>query len=338
VTGVTASLATSDPFVTITDASASYGTMPAGGSVLGDGFGVSVLPSAPDGHVVTLRLHFSATEALCASDDDITLRVTTGHAGCAVAENFDVSPGWTIANSTTGGWAFGPPLGNDDANGPASAFSGANVYGTNLAGPYATNADYQLITGPYDLRGIRNAVLSYRRWLDNEPGADLASVDLSADGGANWLPLSSGFGYGEGWEAEAIDIASAATGWQDIRFRFRLRSDAATVRSGFYLDDLRVCGELLAKAPNGVGFSVRVAKVGNDLRIDWTPPALDPAHDLATGYRVYRSAVPATGFTNVVQTSSTYSVWPNEAASAATWFYLVVAENGGGTSADVPLP
>jgi hypothetical protein len=207
-----------------------------------------------------------------------------------------------------------------------------------LAGLYGNLADYRLTTGPYDLRGLRHPVLSYRRWLDNEPGVDLASVDLSTDGGSTWIPLVSGFGYGEGWESESIDIGSAALGSAGVRFRFRLQTDASTVRSGFYIDDLTVCGEQLAKAPNGVGASVRASKPGSDVRIDWSAPEADAYHDLPTGYRVYRSDGPAAGFVAVVQTSSRSVVWTNEAASPESWFYLVVAENGGGGSADLPTP
>jgi hypothetical protein len=262
--------------------------------------------------------------------------VTTGRGRCIV-ETFDANPGWTMNNSTGLGWAFGPPSGDNGVNGPAAAYTGVNVYGTNLAGPYGNNADYQLITTPFDAGKLRHAALSYRRWLDNEPGFDIASVELSTDQGSSWVPLVSGFGYGDGWEPEAIGIAPA-DGAQDVRFRFRLRTDGFTVRSGFYVDDVQVCGEDVTKAPNGVGSTLVVSKVGTDLRLDWSASPNDAAHDAATGYRVYRSTVPVAGYSIAVQTTLPFAVFGNEAVSGTNGFYLVVAQNFGGASPDVPAP
>jgi hypothetical protein len=293
---------------------------------------------APDEHVAVLHVSFQAAQPLCAATEDVPLRITTGRTGCVVLSPLDTNPGWVIANSTGSGWAFGPPAGDGGTAGPAAAYSGLSVYGTNLAGAYGNNADYRLTTVPYDLSTLRHGVLSYRRWLDNQPGFDLASVDVSNDGGGSWLPLWSGFGYGDGWEEESLDISQAADLAADVRFRFRLQSDAATVRSGFYLDDLTICGEGLTKPPNGVGPTLLIARVGGDLRADWGTSAIDAGHDAATGYTVYRSAAAGSGYAAESVASSTSALFVNEANAAGSWFYLVSAGNFGGSSQDVPAP
>jgi len=338
VSGVTAQLSTTDPFVTVTKAQASYGTIAPGASLPGDGFGLAIAPSAPDEHVATLHVSFVAETALCGSSEDVPLRISTGRAGCVAIEPLDANPGWTIANSTGSGWAFGPPAGDGGAGGPSAAFTGANVYGTNLSGAYATNADCQLITRPYDLGSLRHGVLSYRRWLDNERGFDLASVEASNDGGASWVPLWSGFGYGEGWEQETLDIAQVADGRSDVRFRFRLRTDGFNVLSGFYLDDLSICGEGLTKPPNGVGSSLRVAREGDDVKLVWNTAPVDAAHEAATSYAVYRSSMAAAGFAIAATTAAAPAVFAGEAGQPASWFTLVVGQNFGGSSPDVPAP
>ena len=337
VSGVGATLATTDPFVTILDGSASYGTIAPGASADGDGLTVSIASNAPDGYAAALTLTFAADQGLCGSVEIVPLTITTGHAGCAVVESFDANPGWTIENSTTGGWEFGPPLGDNGANGPSAAFTGTSVYGTNLSGPYGNDGDFKLTTPAYDLHRLRAATLRYRRWLDNETGMDLASVELSTDGGATWLPVTSGFAWGEGWQLESFDIAALADLAPSVRFRFRLRSSSLNARAGFYVDDLQVCGEDVTLRPNGVGASLLAGKQGTDLRLDWTVPGVDASHDPAIGYDVYRSDLASAGFAVAAQTAANLSVLAGELASP-TRFYLVAARNSGGASVDAPLP
>src|SRR4029079_8772204 len=147
----------------------------------------------PDGHVVTFTLTFTASQSLCAPVSTIDLRVTIGAATCpAISEPLDASPGWTIQNSDALGWAFGTPTGGGGNNGPTSGHTGNKVYGTNLTGAYGNSADYTLVTTPFNLTLVRGAELRFWRWLNNEAGYDIASVDLSPDG-VHFTSLWSGF-------------------------------------------------------------------------------------------------------------------------------------------------
>jgi hypothetical protein len=92
--------------------------------------------------------------------------------------------------------------------------------------------------------------LRFWRWLHNEAGFDIARTEMSIDGGETWTEVWSAFEYGEGWQQQRIDISDVADREDDVRFRFRLDSDANTARSGFYVDDVTVCGE---EVPNASG-------------------------------------------------------------------------------------
>lgn len=266
LSGVTAALATSDPWVTIVDPTATYGSIAPGAEADGDGFAVQVDPTAPDGHVATFTLSFAADQTLCASSDTVAVRLTTGAPSCPfAAETLDVDPGWTIANTGSGGWQFGPPAGNGGSTGPAAAHTGTSVYGTNLTGSYGSSGDFKLTTGAWDLRGLRASELRFWRWLDVEAGYDVASVEISSDAGVNWTEIWSGFAWGEGWQLQRVDISPWADQEQDVRFRFRLRSDVNTERAGFYVDDVSVCGEAVPSSAGKLRYeSHRIEDAGAD--------------------------------------------------------------------------
>jgi hypothetical protein len=178
-----------------------------------------------------------------------------------VERNLDEDPGWQVDNTGPGGWEFGPPQGDGGSTGPAVAPTGTNVYGTNLAGDYGDYGEYVLTTESFDLTGLRHSDLRFQEWLDNEAGFDIAKIEISTDGGQSWTEAWSGFEYGDGWKLRRLDVSSLADREEDVRFRFRLETDASTTRSGSYIDDLQICGE---EIPTVAGKLKHLAHVVND--------------------------------------------------------------------------
>ena len=248
--GISATLSSDDPYVSIIDNAASFPDMTAGSTAesIVNHFKFSVSVEAPDEHEIAFTLHFTSNQALCLQEANFTLRITKGFDSCPfLAEYLETNPGWTIENTDANGWEFGPPAGA--SGGPLSAHTGTNVYGTNLDGNYGNNADYKLTTVAYDMRGLRNAELRFWRWLNNEEGSDIASVGISTNG-VDFQEVWKGFGRDKEWEEQRYDISEIADQEETIYIRFRLKSDASATRSGFYIDDVTVCGE---EVPSSAG-------------------------------------------------------------------------------------
>jgi hypothetical protein len=268
VTGLTASLSTDDVHVEIVDASATIPDLAAGTEAQAvDPFRVRILADAPDGHVARLTVSFSANETLCRDGDDADLRVTRGFPSCPFeSESFDGDPGWT-ATGPGGGWEFGVPQGAGGNSGPDTAYSGNEVYATNLSGDYGSAAgDFVMSSTPFDLQGLRNAELRFRRWLNNEPAYDLARVEVSTDQ-VDWTEVWRGFGRDTGWEEIRVgnlppDIDDAAQVW----VRFALRQDGGGSRSGFYLDDVSFCGEAAPSAGGKIRYEAHTILEGDPNR------------------------------------------------------------------------
>ncbi|MEW5806038.1 MAG: M14 family zinc carboxypeptidase, partial [Acidobacteriota bacterium] len=250
VGAITATLSSSDPNVSILDSSATFPDIPAGGTAesLSNHFKIYVSSEALDGHEIPFTLTFTSNKTLCRSETSFMVRVTKGFESCPfAAEYLESDPGWTIENSDSLGWEFGPPAGA--SGGPPSAHTGTNVYGTNLDGNYGNNADYKLTTLAYDLRGLRNAELRFWRWLNNEEGADLASIEISTNG-VDFQEIWKGFGRDTQWEEYRYDVSSIADQEDLVYIRFRLKSDSYSSKSGFYIDDVTICGE---EVPSSAG-------------------------------------------------------------------------------------
>lgn len=242
ITSISATLSTSDTYISIIDGSASFPNLLAGetGESLADHFSFAVSPDAPDGHEAQFNLAYSSNEVLCQAESTFIVPITKGFRSCPfVAEYFDADPGWTIENNGADGWEFGSPTGT---GGPPSAYTGTNVYGTNLDGSHGSNGDFILTSQPFDLRGLRNAELKFMRWLENEAGFDIASIEYSLDG-VEFHEIWKGFGRDEEWEEHRYDISSWADQEEIVYIRFRLQSDGNTNWSGFYIDDVEICGE-----------------------------------------------------------------------------------------------
>jgi len=84
--------------------------------------------------------------------------------------------------------------------------------------------------------------------------------------------------------------------------------------------------------PNEVGNTLRLARDGaGHAVLTWTAPPVDPGHGAATLYRIVRSSVPEGPRPEVGSATSTRWVDVDALGTPDPYFYLVTAENSGGS-------
>ena len=180
----------------------------------------------------------------------VTLMV--GEAGPQLGWTMDSDPGWT----TEGDWAFGQPAGGGGSHGgpdPTSGFTGANVYGYNLAGDYPNDLPERHLTSTAmdcsDHHGVR---LRFRRWLGVEhPSYDHASVRVSSDG-VGWTTVWTNDSEiaDTSWVEMDLDIGAIADGESEVFLRWTMGStDGGWTYCGWNIDDVELLGLRVADTP-----------------------------------------------------------------------------------------
>src|SRR5699024_4058058 len=79
--------------------------------------------------------------------------------------------GW-LKTGTNNVWELGEPT-----SGPNEAFSGENVFATNLAGDYVANMDAELVMTPIDMPEDGEAYLQFTSWHNFEQGSSGTNFD-----------------------------------------------------------------------------------------------------------------------------------------------------------------
>jgi len=173
----------------------------------------------------------------------------------AVFHSFPMNsnPGWT----TMGQWAFGQPLGL--SGDPPSGFTGANVYGYNLAGDYPNNLTpvQYLTTTAINCTGLTNVQLRFRRWLGVESATyDHANIQVS-NNGTTWVNVWNHTGptlNEMSWSLQTYNIAATADNQPTVYLRWGMgTTDASVVYHGWNIDDI----EILANAPTACSSILR---------------------------------------------------------------------------------
>ena len=160
----------------------------------------------------------------------------------------DSDPSWTCQ----GQWAFGPPSGSGGANGnpdPSSGYTGANVYGVNLTGDYATatGGPYCLTSETIDCTGYSNIHLNFARWLNTDfPPYASSKVEVS-NNGTTWQTVWEHTGSrditDDTWQQMDYDISSFADNQPTIYLRWSYEmGGGAYPYSGWNIDDIQLWG------------------------------------------------------------------------------------------------
>jgi hypothetical protein len=224
-TGTTALLSTSDPYLTITGNTASYGDPGAYGSAVSDP-AYCVTAGAPPAtpYYAWVRLNLSALGGGYARTD--SFRVVIGSAGffdnvedANLTAKYSIKSQWHVTGQ--------------------SYYSPGHSWwcGDSASGQYSSSLDASLITP--DIILASNSELSFWHKYDTEAGWDYCHVKYSADGGSNWTELGIFDGTQSSWAKQTYDLSSLASG-TIIKVCFQFTSDGSYTATGWFVDDIRV--------------------------------------------------------------------------------------------------
>ncbi len=157
----------------------------------------------------------------------------------------NTDPGWTREAL----WQFGVPLGLGSNNpDPTSGYTGANVFGYNLAGDYPDNMiERPMTTTAIDCSNLQNVWLTFWRWLGVESSTwDHAKIQAS-NNGIIWTDIwvHNGPDIAEtAWSQQSYDISSIADGQNTVYVRWVMgTADSGVTFSGWNIDDVAIVGD-----------------------------------------------------------------------------------------------
>jgi hypothetical protein len=203
-----------------------------------------------------------------------------------------------------------------------------------------------ILTSPlFGADGLLSLDLAFDRWYYTPAFLyDSFRAEVSTDDGANWQELEDIALNVGAWETRRYRLVPFLEPTPAMRLRFTVQDGGPNTTVEGAIDEVRAEGVRvdcesytppLRQAPNGVGETLHAMKTGRaHVHLSWQASPVDPTHDAATLYRIERSTTPGGGFLEVGSSPSTEWVDVDALASPETFYYLVRAENSGGTSAD----
>ncbi|PRX41773.1 bacillopeptidase F [Planifilum fimeticola] len=252
-------------------------------------------------------------------------------------QDFESTPvGW-YSFGQNDSWQWGKP-----SSGPGQAYSGERVYGTNLDGDYASNANMTLVTPPIELpKG--NAYLQFKQWYNLEQNWDYGHVFVSTDQ-ENWTQLSRFTDLSDGWIDGEVDLSDYAG--QRIYIGFNVTTDYSVVRPGWYIDDVRLSDTPLDDPPVKQQAPQTNAKASDKKGAPIDPDAIKPGkrvniqHPIAAkdkSYTVSPQSLPLEAKVSVLETGRSVTTHPADGSYAmrhAAGSYTLRAETYGFRSVD----
>ncbi|WP_052345869.1 S8 family peptidase [Paucisalibacillus sp. EB02] len=168
------------------------------------------------------------------SSDEYNIEVKPGITN-GYFDDFEANPvGWQHLGSNNV-WEWGTP-----ESGPGEAYSGENLFATNLAGPYASSMDAHLVMPPIDVPADEDSYLQFKSWHNFEISStgrayDYGNLVISTDL-ENWTTLDEFVGASNGWSNIEADLRDYQG--QRVYIGFYTYSDGSVTRDGWYIDDV----------------------------------------------------------------------------------------------------
>jgi hypothetical protein len=218
---VSATLSTSDPYITVTTANASFANIPAAGIGYSSApFQIHVDAGCPDPHLATMDLQVTATGATTA-DLSFPLNVTTDH---GLADNMENGIGQWTHSGIRDNWHHSNYTYHSDTT--------SWYCGVDASHQYTNENDSRLMT-PFFTVGS-DTTLKFYVYYETQ-GGDLGVLEIG-NGSEFWWPLMNYFGSSYDWYQENIGLG--AYRGQTVQLRFRFISNNDYTAEGWYIDDV----------------------------------------------------------------------------------------------------
>jgi hypothetical protein len=231
----------------------------------------AVFPAAPCGAEV--RYYFSATAVggtviyePTGSSSAPLLRIAGGSASTPVNDTFETDLGWTVGDTgdtaTLGLWTRNVPQatdaqpGSDHTPGSGTMCWITDYRAGSSVGTYDVDGGKTTLKSPiFNLSSAGSAMISYWRWYSNTagaaPNADTFRVDISNDGGTNWVNAETvgptGAQAGGGWYYYEFSATSKVALTSQIRLRYVAEDAGSGSVVEAAVDDFRI--DVVACAP-----------------------------------------------------------------------------------------
>jgi len=218
--GVSATLSTSDPYITVTTANAGFSNIAAAGiGYSSTPFQIHVDAGCPNPHLATMNLEVTATGAPTANLT-FPLNVTTTY---GFADNMEHGIGGWTHSGIRDNWHRTHYTFQSDSTSWYCGVDGSQQY---------TNENDARLMTPFFTIGSDTTLKFYVYY---EMGNDIGYLEIG-NGSGFWWPLINYSGSSGGWYQEVTGLG--AYGGQTVQLRFRFISNYSGTAEGWYIDDL----------------------------------------------------------------------------------------------------
>ena len=237
-TSVSATLSTALPGINITNNTTTFPDIPYGETKTSDAppFTFQIDPSVERGTRVDFDLNIISSEGLFSG----SLYDFVGKFDTAFSDEMEGDDnGWTHAG-TLDEWEHGSPQVGSKTD-PTSAYSGTEIWGTDLNGSYEDDAYNYLQSRVINCNAMQKTRLWFYRWLAAEKSEwDTAAIYVNDN--RVWMNAYDYDILDFGWKHQDIDISPYADDNPSVTVRFELKSDGGLHLGGWNIDDLAIVG------------------------------------------------------------------------------------------------
>ena len=229
---------------------------------------------------------------------DVPVQLQIGYTTAAPGgyfNNFEADNGGFTG---TGIWQWGTPT-----SGPMGAYSGVNLWATNLVGNYI--AGLATLTTSAILIPAQ-AELSFWHWYYIETSYDGGNVKISTDAGVTWNVITPEGGYTgtantanplypepiftgsahQSWEQQIFDLSTYVG--QTVQFRFDFGADGSVMYSGWYIDDVLIgTKQIVAEYDETMLVDIDAGETVSVVFPDWIPAAWHTVENADISYDIW---------------------------------------------------